>query len=222
MRVTKKGFIGLELLLILLIAVLLAGTGWYVLKAKDKASNTYSDADAANSSQLKYNKAETTQKDPTADWVAYSSKEEVYSLKYPKTWTTASNPEFCSPGLLLLGGNAKSVGKCPSEYFGQISVASSDGNSVDDQKLSTGYKDVTTTNVTVAGVSGIKMVGTVTNQDSPEGPGALANGTKVTKYIFFSGGKTYTATYVADDSYTNVLSDFDLMVTETLKFTSQQ
>ncbi|HCM51715.1 TPA: hypothetical protein DIS56_01095 [Candidatus Saccharibacteria bacterium] len=220
MRVTKKGFISLEVLLILFIAVLLAGTGWYVLKAKDKASSTYSDADAANSSQLKYGKKEVVkeQKDPTADWVAYSSTEGKYSLKYPKTWAAATNPESCSPGILLLGGNAGSVGKCATESFGQISVVSTDGDSVNDQKLSTGYKDVTSENVTVNNVAGTKMSGTASGQSGDEISAGMPDGTKVVKYIFYTNGKTYTANYIQMSTYPDVLSDFNLLVTKTLKF----
>ena len=218
MGVNKKGFVIWELLLILFILILLGGTGWYVLKAKDSVNKNYKNAEAASSSQVNYKQSSQPAADPTADWVAYSSTEGKYSLKYPKTWAAATNPESCSPGILLLGGNAGSVGKCATESFGQISVVSTDGDSVNDQKLSTGYKDVTSENVTVNNVAGTKMSGTASGQSGDEISAGMPDGTKVVKYIFYTNGKTYTATYIQMNTYPDVLSDFNLLVTKTLKF----
>src|SRR5438876_1797095 len=117
---SQKGFTALEGLLILAIVGILGFTGWYVWNAHNKTSDTLTNADSANSSVAKYSKKTT--KDPTADWVAYSNKDGVFSLKYPKTWATASNPSLCSKGILLLGADSKSVGACGSENFGQISI----------------------------------------------------------------------------------------------------
>ena len=59
-------------------------------------------------------------------------------------------------------------------------------------------------------------------QESEIGTTGLPDGTEVTVYIFYEpdDNRTYTATYIQLDSYPNVLSDFDRMVTDTLRFES--
>ncbi len=216
----QKGFTAIEGLLILIIVGILGGTGWYVYNAHNKTADTFNNADQANSSVVKYTKKAKPAVDPTADWTSYSSKDGQYSLKYPKTWATAAHPELCSAGLLLLGADAKSVGACASENAGQVEVVSISGDSSKDAELKTGYVSITKTSVTVGTVVGVKMVGTASGQVTSGAPGALADGTKVTKYIFYTNSHTYTATYVQLASYPNALSDFNLMVTKTLNFSA--
>src|SRR3989344_2360709 len=110
----QKGFSLVEGLLILVIVGLLGGTGWYVWNARTKTTDTLNNTDKASSSVSKYPKKEVQNssaatKDPTSDWTAYSNKEGSFSLKHPKSWIEASNPQFCTPGLLLLGSDSKSV-----------------------------------------------------------------------------------------------------------------
>lgn len=217
---THRGFTIIEGLLILVIVGILGFTGWYVYNARNNTNKSAKNADSANSSTANYSK-KTAATDPTASWIAYSSKDGVFSLKYPKTWVTATHPELCSPGILLLGANTQSVGVCGSESFGQVSVASVSGDSQKDNDLSThGFKDVTTSAVTIGGVTGQKQTGTSSGQAASGAPNALPDGIKVTKYVFFTNSKTYTFTYTQASTYPDVLSDFDLMVTKTLKFSS--
>lgn len=213
------GFTAVEGLLILVIVGILGFTGWYVWSSKTDADKTAADAAKASSSSVSSSKAT----DPTADWVAFSSKEGVYSGKHPKTWVAASSPEMCSPGIMLFGADSKSVGKCATESFGQISFVSVTGDTRSDFTLNTTtYKDITSTDVTVAGVAGKKHAGTAIG--GSDEPGALAAGTKVTKYVFFTGGKTYSLSYMSADlagtAYPDALSDFNTLVTKTFKFSS--
>ncbi len=217
----NQGFGLIEGLLILLIIGILAGVGWFVWQSK---KNTDKNLNSAAQTEIKAGSSKkataTVEKDPTADWVAYSNKEGSFSLKHPKTWVKASNPELCNPGLLLIGADENSVGKCATESFGQMSVSSAEGNYTAEQALASGYTDVTQETVTVEGVSGTKYSGSASGQMLGEGPGGLADGTKVTKYVFYTNSRTYTATYIKASSYPDALSDFNLMVTKTLKFSS--
>jgi cytoskeletal protein RodZ len=52
----NKGFAVIEGLLILVIIAILGGTGWYVYQAHNNATNTLTNADAANSSAANYSK----------------------------------------------------------------------------------------------------------------------------------------------------------------------
>ncbi len=217
----QQGFTAVEAVLILVIVAIIGFVGWYVWHAKNDTNSTYDKAgnlSLASKPASKQKSTSTTPQavDPTADWTAYSSKSGVYSLKYPKSWVTATNPELCSEGTLLLGANSKSVGKCASEGFGQISVTSSAGDYSSTSTFSGGYASVTKSSVTVDGVLGVKESGVASGQDAALG--SLADGVKVVEYTFYTKGRTYNVTYTQDPTYPDVLSDFDLMVTKTLKF----
>ncbi|PJE65369.1 hypothetical protein COU91_02015 [Candidatus Saccharibacteria bacterium CG10_big_fil_rev_8_21_14_0_10_47_8] len=217
----QQGFTLVEGLLILVIVGVLGFVGWYVWHAKNNTEKTLQDTVQSQGTVSKIAKkpSSTLQKtDPTADWTAYSDKAGNFSLKYPKSWVTATNPELCSEGILLLGANTASVGKCASEGFGQIAVTSNEGDYSSDSNFSSGYVQVTKSSVTVDSVAGVKESGIASGQEA--GLGSLDDGVKVVEYTFYTNGKTYKATYTQEPSYPDALSDFNLMVTQTLKFHS--
>lgn len=218
---SQKGFSVIEGLLILVIVGLLGGTGWYVWDSKknsDKSLNTAAQTEIKTGAGTK-----TGQKDPTADWTAYSNKPGEYSLKYPSTWFRPNNEEFCTPELLMLGPTVDSTGKCASEAFGQISVTSVPGdyrtvNNFEDKY----YKDIEKKSVEIGAVKGERLTGIAHCQEASKDDCALntPDGTKEVKYIFYTNNRTYVATYRQWENHQDVLSDFDLMVTKTLKFSS--
>lgn len=213
---TQQGFSAVELILIIVVIGLLGGLGWYVwAKGKDTkpATTTSSPAKVVTS-------AAKPAVDPTADWVLHTDVAGKFTLKHPKTWVEATHPELCSQGIYLIGADKNSVGVCASEGFGQIAIISETGDAQAQNKLSTGYTSVTETKATVNGVNGVRDIGTASGQMSGDNAiGGYADGTKVVKYIFFTNGRTYSATYVKTSTSPDVLSDFDLMVTKTLMFT---
>jgi hypothetical protein len=125
--------------------------------------------------------------------------------------TCGSNDSY-----LLLGGNSNSVGKYCADGGGQMSVGSYEGDQRYEYKASD-WKNITKEDVTAGGIQGTKQTATAYNQG--ELLGALPDGTLQVKYIFYTNGRTYIAIYSKFDSYPDVLSDFNLMVTKTLKFT---
>ncbi|HET7320166.1 MAG TPA: hypothetical protein VFI84_01100, partial [Candidatus Saccharimonadales bacterium] len=151
--------------------------------------------------------------DPTADWVAYTGT--AFSLKYPKTWVMAAHPELCADNILLLGPNKDSVGHCGSEGFGEVAFTFSSSHGC--FPLDDTYTDKTNLAVTISGMSGTKETGTAKATNS-EGSGLQPAGTKVVQYCFNSTNKHYVATYNQQPAYPDVLSDFELIVTKTLKF----
>ncbi|OGL30444.1 hypothetical protein A3F37_01035 [Candidatus Saccharibacteria bacterium RIFCSPHIGHO2_12_FULL_41_12] len=220
MKKNENGFSFIGFLLILIIIAILGFVGWYVYKANNDAKNAQKNTsqEAENPSKsIKSKKSAPI--DPTKDWTAYSDAKGQFSLKYPVKWVKAERPELCNPGLLLLGANASSVGVCASESFGQVAIASIAGDQRADNKLAAGYNNITSQQVTVDGVVGTRDAGSAFGQQSEIGA-VYPNGTKVVKYIFFTAGITYTATYVQGANYPDALSDFDLLVTKTLKFSS--
>lgn len=215
MKNNEKGFGVLGLLLIILTILLIGVAGWYVWNRQQKddtASKT-----ASSTAGEKATESGAAEKDPTTDWIAYSNASGDFSFKHPSAWVRASNLDLCSPELILLAGNASSVGTCASEHFGQMGVHSTVGDARANYQIAAGYEDVTETAVTVRGVTGTKQTATAMGQDG-EGSGALPDGTKVVQYAFFTKGRTYVATYFQQPSYPDVLSDFNLLVTKTLRF----
>lgn len=222
MKKNEAGFSVIEAILILIIAALLGGVGWYTYQARNSANKGQQDSSSEQSAgEKKSNKSDTSKliADPTEKWIAYSSTKGQYNFKYPSTWVIASNLDLCNEGLVLLGANANSVGKCATESFGQVGVSSNEGDTRADYELANGYINIVKQAVTVNNVVGSRQSGAASGQQGGEGIGGLADGTKVVKYIFFTNGRTYTATYIQNATYPDALSDFDLLVTKTLKFT---
>ncbi len=215
-KLNNSGFGAVELIIILVIIALLAGGGWLFYSRRHKTTTTTTKTSVtASTSTTK------TEVDPTADWVSYSSKEGEYSLKYPKTWSTATNADKCADGLLLLGADAASTGKCASDFGGQMQFVST-ASTKDTYSLGSSYIDTTSEVVTVNGVTGRKLTGTY-KSDGSEMVGGLKDGAKVTVYVFVTNGRMYTMSYYsasASADYPDALSDFNTLVTKTFAFHS--
>ncbi len=103
----SAGFTALEGLLILVIVGILGGTGWYVWNAHNKANDTLTNADAANSSVAKYSKKLASQKkDETASWLQYESPDKKITMKIPDGWKLT---EMNSTGLFHVDDNGFAI-----------------------------------------------------------------------------------------------------------------
>lgn len=224
MKISRLGQKGFGAFGVLLVIIFLAGAGYggyYVYLANKQADAKL------NGTAIKPVPRDSGLRRATADWTSYSSTEGLFSLKYPKTWVRAANPELCSPGILLLGPNENSVGHCATEDFGQISVMSTEGDIRDEKDCANdpSFKNVRSRNVTVSGVQGKRVEATAGPEPIRDGEEQIIadpfpEGTKVVRYLFFTNNRTYVATYVQDlpgANYRDVLEDFDLMA-RTLKF----
>lgn len=230
----KRTGIGFFRIVVLVIFLGVAGfLGWFVWQSKTNTEKSLSNTERAQSEVIGNREKNTEIRDQvpagdiTADWTPYSSQKGKFSLRYPKTWVQPTNRDSCSPDLfdraVYLGPDAESVLKCASEYFGQMSVSSVDGDKKSDYDLGAGYKDVTRKDVVVNGVAGQRVSG-VTTAPSADVTFSPIEGTVEVRYIFFTNGATYIARYTqapkGHSPSANVLSDFDLMVTKTLKFSA--
>lgn len=81
------------------------------------------------------------------------------------------------------------------------------------------YPDVKTETVVVSGVTGKRQTGIYQRAPGDEGFGPNT-GDKFVVYIFYTNSLTYYASYSIESTHPDVLKDFDLMVTKTLKFSS--
>jgi hypothetical protein len=220
-----QGFSTVVILLIVAVVAGLGGVGYYVYHSNNK--------DTKNSSTQTPNTIHSSTKTSTNLSTAlksYTDPGGKFSVKYPASWAAASDPSACSPGILLLGADSQSVGKCGSENRGQISITTSEGDVQTDNDLNgdPGFKDSQSRAVSVANVSGTRFQGVAGGDPGGEGdfsvqagPQAFPNGSTVVRYLFFTNNTTYIATYVQRPSGVgskDVLADFDNMIVSSLQF----
>ena len=217
----RKGFALIEVLLLIFIAMALGGTGWYVWNAKKETDKNFNDSNSASNSTFLY--ASRPNEDIAPDgWEFYANHEGDYAFYYPPSWTLQD--KGCNPGLVLLGANEQSAGRCGTESFGQITIYSEVGEVTSASYLQegNGYRNVRWHDAPEAGgIIGAKQSGEASGQqqESEIGTTGLPDGTEVTFYLFRDqeDGRTHTATYRQLPGAPNVLADFDRMVS-TLAF----
>jgi hypothetical protein len=223
----QKDFSLAETLLILVVAGIIggAGCGMYMdRKEAGKRTDNAGSSPESSAEQTGRQKGQPAEPDETDGWAPYVSAEGKFSLRYPKNWVRPTNPEYCTPGLFMAGANAESVGECASDSFGQIYVSSTEGNHISAHKLATNaypYQNITSQQAQADNIKGTRETGTAKGQMSEQFamPG-LPDGAKVVVYSFYAHGRTYIAQYTQRSGDPNVLRDFDLMVTKTLKFSN--
>ncbi len=221
----QRHFSWLKLVLVLLILLLVGGTGYYVYISNKRASNTLADANKITEG-IKPIKASLPPASVTANWTIYSNQEGLFSLKYPATWVQQTSRKLCPAGYfdraLYIGPDSKSVIKCPALNQGQVYVASYLGDQTAKYALnSTNYKNITIKHLDVSGVPGVKTTGLLEISGKPP-LGSYPNNSFTMRYIFFTNGNTYVAQYVQAPNNLipskNVHTDFELIVNRTLKF----
>jgi hypothetical protein len=222
-----QGFSPAMILLSVVVVVVLGGVGYYVYHSNNKETAKNSSVQSTNKTISPSSKTSTSL---TPALKSYSDPSGKFSVKYPSTWVIASNPSDCSPGILLLGPDSQSVGKCGSGSFGQISITTSAGDVQSDNDLNgdPGFKNTESRAVNVASVSGTRFQGVAGGDPGGEGdfsiqagPNAFPVGSTVVRYMFFTNNTTYMANYVRRASGVgtkDVLADFDNMIVSSLQF----
>jgi len=179
--------------------------------------------------QTSQQKDQPDKTDETADWITYVGSASRFSLRYPKYWAVGhANPQNCTEAErsdFTAGANADLVADCGTEYVGQIYIYSNEGNELSSHKLTTDlypYQNITSKKVTVDNIEGAREAGTAMGQmdDEKFGMPGLPDGTKVVIYLFYAHGRTYVAWYGQQIGEPDILRDFDLMITKTLKFSN--
>lgn len=201
------------ILLSVLVAVLLGVIGWLLYdKFMPTAPEIKTTQNAQDMPETKIEDNVQAEVIQTNDWIALTSKDGKYSLKYPPTWVTATSPELCSPGLTLLGSRSDKVGKCGSDSLGEVLIASYEGDKTAEFK-----KSYPSTSVTIDGVTGTRYAGAIQDADAESGLGP-ENGTKEVVYVVYANGRTHQATYYQYPGEKDVSGTFDVLVVKTLTF----
>ncbi len=219
MKKNQNGFSVFELIIIVLLLIVLGFAGWYIWWSKHHKDSTDASR-AAPSTSVSPSLTPTSQApDETAKWATYVNVAGKFSFRHPKTWAFASNPGACTEGLVLFASRQSALGRCASESAGQMMVMGAKGDFRDNYKIGQGYltdySNIVEASTTADGVAGIKQVATASGQ---EGVGTLPDGTQVLQYIFYVRGWTFIAQYTQLSTYPDASSDFDKLVTRTLKF----
>jgi hypothetical protein len=240
----QKGLSLIESLLILVVITIIGNVGC----SRQEAGKGLGNAGGASEPMTKQNQqqrgqpektdetAEHIQKqsaqpektDETARWITFVSPKGTFSLRHPKYWTVGPNkPEDCLgiKDFFTAGADTDLVLDCGAEYFGQIYVASKEGNQLSQHGSmrtdSQSYQNITMQKVMADDIEGTREAGTVrqdNNELDIEHP--LPDRTKVVIYLFYAHGRTYIAQCEQRVDDPDVLRYFDLMVTKTLKFSS--
>jgi hypothetical protein len=214
-----------EALLILVVIVIIGNVACSRREA-GKSQGAAGDASQIEAKQPPQQKVLPEKTDKTADWITYVGSASRFSLRYPKYWAVGhANPQNCTKperSDFTAGANADLVADCGTEYIGQIYIYSNEGNELSSHKLTTSdypYQNITGKKVTVDNIEGMREAGTAIGQDDEKFamPG-LPDGTKVVVYLFYVHGRTYVAVYNHRIGEPDILRDFDLMITKTLKF----
>jgi hypothetical protein len=224
----QKGLSSVEAWLILVIILNMSSVGCSRWEA-GKSQGAAGEASQIEAKQTPRQKVLPEEPDETADWITYVGAVSRFSLRYPKYWAVGhANPQNCIEAErsdFTAGANADLVADCGTEYVGQIYIYSNEGNELSSHKLTTDlypYQDITSKKVMVDNIEGTREAGTAMGQMDAEKfamPG-LPDGTKVVIYSFYAHGRTYVARYGQRIGDPDILRDFDLMITKTLKFSN--
>jgi hypothetical protein len=175
--------------------------------------------------QIQQQKGQPEKRDETADWITYVSSKGKFSLRRPKYWAVGpTRPQYCTDpsAFFTAGAEADLVAECATEYDGQILVFSEEGNQLNSYRLAASlypHQNLTSRKVTVDKIEGTRDSGTAMGQDDERfGMPGLPDLTKVVIYSFYAYGRTYVAQYNQRIDDPDILPDFDLMVTKTLRF----
>ena len=206
------------------------GVGYYVWHTNSQAKASLDAASkSAASTPPKVTKKATGL---TAGWKTYVSNEGKFTVRYPAGWVQPTNQDLCGDYLksnLEVGPDLRSVIKCASDGTdSQVSIRWQKGDTRSDP-ANTLNKSIYTLNsqgneIVADNVKGVVIAGEAKNQGVEPGLGALPDGTEIVLYIFYVHGNTYVARYTQYPSSQqegpnqDKLADFNLMVTQTLKF----
>ena len=216
-----------ETLLSLVVIIIIGNVGCSRQKA-GKSQGTTSEASQIEAKQIPQQKGLPEKTVETAGWITFVSSKGRFSLRHPKSWAIGhKEPQFCTDTefSFTAGADADLVGECGTEYFGQIHVVSEEGNKLSQHKSirtdSQSYQYITRKKVMVDNIEGTREAGTVrqnNNELDIEHP--LPDGTKVVIYSFYAHGRTYVAQCQQRIDEPDILRDFDLMITKTLRFSN--
>ena len=208
----------LTLLIIVLIALVGGGIWWWQQQTINNLSAKLTKLEKENQQLQEVEEESTAQaeKEKIADWTVYESEAGQFSLKHNPDWSHL----VCdgNEATVYIAPDSESQAICFTEHLSPIVVASTTGDnrSLTADSVSEYGNDVVITKVKVDGVSGTKA--TYTHR----GDEFAVAGAKHVHYEFFTGGRTYSASYVrlpADS--TNLLEDFELMVNNSLRFSAE-
>ena len=207
MKHRQEGFTLVEGLLVVIAATLIIFTGWYVWDSRQDETKP-----TATTIQTKP-ETSVQETDPVAGWKPFSTTK--FSLAYPTTWSLPANLDMCGDDFFMAGPTKDTTGACASDGGGQIIVSTYTVESGPQGLQEAYYDDFTTQLVTIQGVTGTKESGTVKEEPIGIGP---PKGTMEISYLFKSNGTFYHAMYSQRPGSPDVLKEFDLMVTKTLRF----
>jgi cytoskeletal protein RodZ len=215
MKRNQRGFGAVEGLLILVIVGLIGFIGWYVYHAMKRTNNTYNTTTTSTSNLPKFSTKAKTSKttDITADWATIKSPDGSFSFKAPMTWVSLTcDKSGGSASTVYIASGQSYLAACQSDNSGEADLSMRAGNSAATapQKQSTD-QSLSSESFTLNGVKAYKTT-EMTNADDVFLPNA-----KIITYSFYSGGKSFYASYRQANNGKDDTATFEQIV-QTWKF----
>ena len=195
----QSGFAAIETLLIVAILAIIGGTGYFVWHAKQNADASLKNA-AKSSVGVARKPQSKTSVDAASGLTTFSSANGAFSVQYPSSWVTPSNPKLCGTFLdndLEIGPDKQSVVVCATDgSLSQVSISATTPQKAGDpsQTLNAqGYKNFQSSDITVDSVKGHSYSAVASGQE--EGLGAYPDGAIVMMDVFTKGKWVVIAQY---------------------------
>lgn len=203
----------LHILLVLLIAAAPAVGAWFYQQQnidKLKAEITGLTDQVKTLEAIEDSEGNT---DETVEWTKYDAG--LYNLRYKPGWLVKTCSRDDPNQTVYLAPDSESQVICNSEKGAQMSFAVYDRDARTNEDQIDDY-------ATAISISAITLNDTAGKRISYThiGNEFVQAGTKDVSYEFYTDGKTYTAYYSESPDYTDVLADFELMITNTWQFSS--
>jgi hypothetical protein len=222
MRRNQKGFGAVEGLLILVIVGLIGFVGWYVYRAMQNTNNAYNSATKTSASASpKFGKAAKNSKsvakpskaDPTAGWATLKSPDGSFNFKAPMGWVSLTcEKSGGSMSTVYMASSQSYLAACQSDNTGEADLdMRADNSAAAAPQKQPGDQSFSSVNFTVNGIKGYKATELTSAGD------ALLPNTKIITYSFFSGGKSFDASYRQPNNGPDDTATFEQIV-QTWKF----
>lgn len=109
MKVNRKGFSVVEILIILVVVGLIGGAGWHVWQSKNKSDKSTASTTPTTTTATDKSTEKPAEATLPADYIWYENKDIGFKFAYPKSWGTIQRTGDDTPDLITNGLNGHAL-----------------------------------------------------------------------------------------------------------------